>query len=67
MAAYELTGQKEAARKSLDEFQRIPQFSGYTLARVRAEESSNPNDHPVVVGGRQKLHRALLDIGMAEN
>jgi class 3 adenylate cyclase/TolB-like protein/Tfp pilus assembly protein PilF len=67
VAAYALTGQKEAAKKALEEFQRIPQFGGYTLARVRTEESTNPNDHPTVVGGRQKLHQALLDTGMAEH
>jgi adenylate cyclase len=67
VAAYALAGQKEAARKALDEFRRIPQFSGYTVARVRSEESANPNDLPVIVDGRQKLHRALLDTGMAEN
>ena len=66
VAAYALSGQPDAAKKTLDEFRNAAHFKNFTVARVVAAESRNPSDNPTVVAARGKMRQALLDIGMAE-
>jgi class 3 adenylate cyclase/TolB-like protein/Tfp pilus assembly protein PilF len=66
VSAYALSDQIEEARKGLQEFNSIKQFQDYTIARVKSIESANPDDNPVVVSARQKMHEGLHMAGMAE-
>jgi adenylate cyclase len=64
-SAHALIGNLDQAHKVLSEFDNQPQFRGYTLARVEAEERANPNANSVVVAGREKFREGLLKAGMA--
>ena len=62
IAAYAVSGKKDAAKRALKAFDK--RFPGWTLARVLQEEKANPNSNPFMVNGRQRLHDALLSVGM---
>jgi tetratricopeptide (TPR) repeat protein len=64
VSALALTGETDEARETLVEFDRV--FPGYTVARARRDEQTNPNHQPVVVAGRQQFHRGLILAGMKE-
>jgi tetratricopeptide (TPR) repeat protein len=51
-----------AARRVLQAFNR--QFAGYTLARVFDNERATPDDHPLVVAGRERFHEGLRRAGL---
>jgi adenylate cyclase len=65
VSAYSITGQTAEAKKNLEEFDRIPRFAGYTVARTAKQMQVNPNDNALIVAGRQKLAEGLLAAGMA--
>ena len=62
VAAYAVAGKMGAAKRALAAFDK--RFPGWTLARVVDEEKANPNSNPFMVNGRQRLHDALLSVGM---
>lgn len=65
VSSYALSrGKKTEAPKILRAFNE--QFPNYTLARVIADERTNPNYHPAVVEGRNRFHLGLLGAGMPE-
>lgn len=64
VSAYALIGQHDDAQRTLGEFNTL--FPDYTVARVRRDEQTNPNRHPVVVEGRKRFHQGLLAAGMSE-
>lgn len=66
VSAYELSGDAEQAKRVLRDFYSRTEFKGYTLSRVETAERANPNDDPVVVGGRQKFRSALLAAGLPQ-
>jgi class 3 adenylate cyclase/TolB-like protein/Tfp pilus assembly protein PilF len=66
VGAYTLSNENEKARKALREFNGIKQFQGYTIARIKSIEEANPDDNPVVVSARQKMHEGVQLAGMAE-
>ena len=61
-SAYALSGKPAAASRALQEFEH--EFPGYSLARVREHERTNPNDNPFVVAGREQFHEGLRRGGM---
>jgi len=65
VSAYALDRQKDEAKKVLQEFNDNPQFAGYTLQRVAEQMKVLPNDNPVIVSARQKVHEGLQIAGMA--
>jgi adenylate cyclase len=65
VSAYALDRQKDEAKKVLREFNDNPQFAGYTLQRVTEEMKVLPNDNPLIVSARQKVHEGLQIAGMA--
>jgi adenylate cyclase len=65
VSAYALDRQKDEAKKVLREFNDNPRFSGYTLQRVAEEMKVLPNDNPLIVSARQKVHEGLQIAGMA--
>jgi len=65
VSAYALDRQKDEAKKVLQEFNDNPQFSGYTLQRVAEQMKVLPNDNPLIVSARQKVHEGLQIAGMA--
>jgi adenylate cyclase len=65
VSAYALTNKDEEARRVLQEFSTEREFVGYTIERVKSNEQTNPNENPVVVSARQKLHEGLQMAGMA--
>ena len=62
VSAYALIGDADNAATTLRAFDVV--FPGYTVARVRHDEQTNPNNNPVVVRGRQNFHRGLIAAGM---
>ncbi len=62
IAAYAKSGKMAAAKRALQAFDK--RFPGWTLARVVEEEKANPNSNAFMVNGRQRLHDALLSVGM---
>jgi len=65
VSAYALDRQKDEAKKALQEFNNNPRFAGYTLERVAEEMKALPNDNPLIVSARQKVHEGLRIAGMA--
>lgn len=65
VSAYALDRQKDEAKKVLREFNDNPRFAGYTLQRVAEEMKVLPNDNPLIVSARQKVHEGLQIAGMA--
>ena len=51
-----------AAADALKEFD--AHFPGYSVERVKQNEEANPNNHPLVMAGRNKFHDGLLAAGM---
>jgi len=65
VSAYALDLQKDEAKKALQKFYDNPRFAGYTLQRVAEEMKVLPNDNPLIVSARQKVHEGLRIAGMA--
>ena len=65
VSAYALTEQKPQAAKTLAEFDKLPEFAGYTVARAMQRAAINPGEAAVIVEGRKKLEQGLLAAGMA--
>lgn len=65
VSAYALDRQKDEAKKVLHEFNDNPRFSGYSLQRVAEEMKVLPNENPLIVSARQKVHEGLQIAGMA--
>jgi adenylate cyclase len=65
VSAYALDRQKDEAKKVLREFNDNPRFAGYSLQRVAEEMKVLPNDNPLIVSARQKVHEGLQIAGMA--
>jgi len=65
VSAYALDRQKDEAKKVLHEFNDNPRFAGYSLQRVAEEMKVLPNDNPLIVSARQKVHEGLQIAGMA--
>jgi adenylate cyclase len=63
VAAHAASGKMAAAKRALKAFD--AKFPGWTLARVIDEERANPNNNPLMVNGRQRMHDALQKAGMA--
>ena len=63
VSAHAHAGQKAAAARVLAAFNR--QFDGYTLGRVIENEGATPDDHPLVVAGRERFHDGLSRAGLA--
>jgi tetratricopeptide (TPR) repeat protein len=63
VSACALAEDKIGAETALCEFN--ARFPAYTLTRVAVNEQTNPNNHPVVVAGREKFHEGLRAAGMA--
>lgn len=59
-----LSGNSGTAATTLAEFHAV--FPNYTMARVIVNEKANPNDHPIVVAGRDRFHQGLRLAGMPE-
>ena len=64
VSAYALDRQKDEAKKVLREFNDNPRFAGYSLQRVAEEMKVLPNDNPLIVSARQKVHEGLQIAGM---
>ena len=62
IAALAASGKMGAAKRALAAFDK--RFPGWTLDRIVYEERANPNNHPFMVNGRQRLREALLNAGM---
>ena len=65
VSAYALDRQKDEAKKVLKEFNDNPRFAEYSLQRVAEEMKVLPNDNPLIVSARQKVHEGLQIAGMA--
>ena len=65
VSAYALDLRKDQAKKVLQDFNDNPRFAGYTLQRVAEEMKVLPNDNPLIVSARQKVHEGLQIAGMA--
>jgi tetratricopeptide (TPR) repeat protein len=65
VSAYALDRQKDEAKKVLREFNDNPRFAGYSLQRVAVEMKVLPNDNPLIVSARQKVHEGLQIAGMS--
>jgi len=63
VSAHALLGNKSAASRALRDFDR--EFPGHTLARVVADEGTNPNKNRFVVSGRRQFHDGLRRAGMS--
>jgi tetratricopeptide (TPR) repeat protein len=63
VSAYALINESAAAAATLLDFN--VRFPKYTVARVALNELANPNEHPVVLAGRERFHRGLRLAGMA--
>ena len=66
VSAYALSNQNAEALKALQEFNSRQEFAGYTIERVKSNEEAVPDDKPLVVASRQKLHEGLQMAGMPE-
>jgi len=66
VSAYALADMQDEARRMLSEFNRRLPKPVYTLAVVQARQAATPNDEPVVIAARAKLHQGLRRAGMAE-
>ena len=65
VSAYALDLQRDEAKKALQKFYDNPRFAGYTLQRMAEEMKVLPNDNPLIVSARQKVHEGLRIAGMA--
>ena len=65
-SAYALNRDMDAARKTLEEFNRRFSQATYTVATVITHEGRNPSSEPTVVAARDRFHQGLLQAGMAE-
>ena len=63
VSAHAHAGKRAAASRVLQAFNR--QFDGYTLGRVIENEGATPDDHPLVVAGRERFHEGLRRAGLA--
>jgi tetratricopeptide (TPR) repeat protein len=63
-SSYALNQESAMAAAALREFD--GRFPNYTMARVVRNEQANPNDHPVIVAGRERFHQGLRSAGMLE-
>lgn len=61
-SAHAHLGRRVAADRVLRAFNR--QFPGYTLARVVENEGATPDEHPLVVAGRERFHEGLRRAGL---
>ncbi len=66
-SAYALKPDIDAAKKTLEDFNRRFSQPIYTVAIVTAHEGTNPDNDPTVIAARAKFHQGLLLAGMAEN
>jgi tetratricopeptide (TPR) repeat protein len=57
VSAYALNNDSAAASAALRDFD--ARFPNYTIACVMLNEQANPNDHAVVIAGRERFHRGL--------
>jgi len=64
VSSYAFSREGEKAAAALRDFD--VRFPNYTMARVVLNERANPNDHPVVVAGRERFHEGLRLAGMRE-
>jgi tetratricopeptide (TPR) repeat protein len=64
VSACALAGDTTEAKTALSEFDE--RFPGYTLARVAADEQTNPNNNNVVIEGRRKFHEGLVKAGIRQ-
>ena len=65
VSAYQLTGDRSTAAKSLQEFNEHFREPRFTLPLVETFERANPNENPVIVQGRERFHESLRAAGMA--
>ena len=63
VSAHALSKDKAAAKRVLLAFDK--KFPDYTLARVIENEGATPDDHPLVVAGRERFHEGLRRAGLA--
>jgi tetratricopeptide (TPR) repeat protein len=69
-SAYALSGDEPQARQIVREFQEsgsVPDSKGFTIAKVKDYEKSNPNECKEVVYGRAKFHEGLKKAGLPES
>lgn len=66
VSAYALADSVDEAVQGLEEFNRRFPTPACTVAVVKQQESTNPNNHPTVVAARNKFHEGLLRAGMPE-
>jgi adenylate cyclase len=66
-SAYALTGDMDAATKTLEEFNRRFFQPTFSVATVIAQEATNPASDPTAVAARARFHRGLVLAGMLEN
>ena len=66
ISAYALHGDMDAARATLEEFNRRFSQPAYTLVTVLAAERTNPVTDPISVAARAKHHQGLIKAGMTE-
>jgi adenylate cyclase len=64
VSAYAFIGDRAQATAALRDFDDL--FPGYTVARVRLNEQAIPNRGAVMVEGRERFRRGLVDAGMRE-
>jgi tetratricopeptide (TPR) repeat protein len=62
VSAHAHSGGRAASSRVLQAFRH--QFRGYTLARVIDNERATPDDHPLVVAGRERFHEGLRRAGL---
>ena len=67
VSAYALLGKLDEAARALAEFNRRFAQPPYTLALVKRQEDTNPNNDPTVVAARDKFHEGLIAAGMAKS
>jgi tetratricopeptide (TPR) repeat protein len=64
VSACQFIGEQDRAARALDEFNIL--FPDFTIAKVVEYETSSPNEHPVLVEGRRKMHKGLAAAGMPD-
>jgi len=62
VSAHAHAGKTAAASRVLQSFHR--KLRGYSLARVIENERATPDDHPLVVAGRERFHEGLRRAGL---
>jgi tetratricopeptide (TPR) repeat protein len=57
ISTHAISREKSAARRVMRSFDR--KFPGYTLAQIIENEGATPDDHPLVIAGRERFHEGL--------